>query len=554
MHRRRSGLCHNSRKSLRKLKCFDAFILTILLIGVFSCTKKPTEWNTDWVLPLSSDTLDLTNYHNDSTLDNSNAYYVVDFHRTIVDAYLKDYLELPDTTIHQSFSPTIGIGNIPAGFTFYNAVETHELSIPDVELKKIIVSEGSIKLSVYNPIATAAYYTITMPGVTLNDSEFEETFFVEAGTQENPALGEAVIMLDGYELDLQGTGVMGSSNVSAFNILQTSLSITTDPEGENSSLTTSDVFELDAKFENVKIAYAMGYFGELSFSDTSEVELPYLDLIQSGMLDLPESPLRVNVANGAKIPASAKLTLLESTNQNEEDFQLSSSILNTNHFIAPATGSWSSLVPGNYEFTVNEDNSNLTDYIEHLGSKHRIGYDFKMNPLAFGTGAYNEIFPTSNVRVDVSTQFPLQLGINGLVVSDTLNFEVSQLQINNIIQAQSLELHLNYCNAFPLQGALRLKLLDENLNVIHTFYDAEFIASALSGIQDVTDNLYKVYGKSVVSLDETATSLIPETHFILIEATLNSNSMSSPEIVSIPSDAFLFFDSFLKVTTKNTVK
>ena len=106
-----------------------------------------------------------------------------------------------------------------------------------------------------------------MPGVTLNGVDFEETFFVGAGTQENPALGEALIMLNGYELDLQGTGVMGSSNISAFNILQTSLSITTDPEGENSSITTSDLFEFDAKFEDVKIAYAMGYFGELRHSE-----------------------------------------------------------------------------------------------------------------------------------------------------------------------------------------------------------------------------------------------------------------------------------------------
>ena len=154
--------------------------------------------------------------------------------RTILDKYISDYLELPDTTIHQTYSPSIGIGNIPAGFTFYNSVETHDLSIPDVELKKAIVSSGNIKLAVYNPISTSAYYTISMPGVTLDGVDFEQTFFIEAGTQEIPAVGEALISLDGYELDLQGSGVMGSSNISAYNILQTSFSIMTDPNGESS--------------------------------------------------------------------------------------------------------------------------------------------------------------------------------------------------------------------------------------------------------------------------------------------------------------------------------
>ena len=60
----------------------------------------------------------------------------------------------------------------------------------------------------------------------------------------------------------------------------------TDPNGESASLTTSDVFEFDAKFENIKIAYAQGYFGALSFSDTAEVSIPYLDQIISGSISL----------------------------------------------------------------------------------------------------------------------------------------------------------------------------------------------------------------------------------------------------------------------------
>ncbi len=539
---------------MSKLKRNGAYIISIILIFAISCKKKSTEWNTDWVLPLVSDTLNLSNYQNDSTLDGSGPFYMVDFKRTLVDAYLKDYLELPDTTIHQSFSPAIGIGNIPAGFTFYNAVETHELSIPDVELKKIIISSGSIRLSVYNPISTSAYYTITMPGVTLNGVEFEETFFVGAGTQENPALGEAIIMLNGYELDLQGTGVMGSSNISAFNILQTSLSITTDPEGQNSSITTSDLFEFDAKFEDVKIAYAMGYFGELSFSDSTDISLPYIDLIRSGSVNFPDIPLSILVKNGAKIPASAKLTLLESTNNDGEVFDLISSELNTNHFVGPATGSWSSLIPGSYELEINENNSNLTDYIEHLGFKHKIGYDFRMNPFGSQTGSYNEIFPTSKVQVDVSSQFPLEIGVEGMIISDTIPFEVSSLEINNLIQAESIELHLNYCNAFPMQGALKIKLLDEGFNPLYSFYSNEFIGSGSGGTFDSASNIFKLCDKSVIVLDENGTNEMPQARFIVVETTLNTDTNIAPMEVPIPSNAFLFFDAFLKVTTKNTLK
>ncbi len=123
--------------------------------------------------------------------------------------------------------------------------------------------------------------------------------------------------------------------------------------------------------------------------------------------------------------------MLESTNKDGEVFELISSELNTNHFVGPATGYWSSLTPSSYALEINESNSNLTDYIEHLGFKHKIGYDFRMNPFGSQTGSYNEIFPTSKVEIDVSSEFPLEVGVDGLIISDTIAFKVSPLEINN---------------------------------------------------------------------------------------------------------------------------
>ena len=41
---------------------------------------------------------------------------------------------------------------------------------------------------------------------------------------------------------------------------------------------------------------------------------------------------------------------------------------------------------------------------------------------------------------------------------------------------------------------------------------------------------------------------------IVVETTLNTDTNIAPMEVPIPSNAFLFFDAFLKVTTKNTLK
>ena len=83
--------------------------------------------------------------------------------------------------------------------------------------------------------------------------------------------------------------------------------------------------------------------------------------------------------------------------------------------------------PSISSITFNSDNSNLTSYIENLGFSHRVGYNIKMNPLGPATGSYNEIFPNSRLKVNFASQFPLELGVDGLVFSDTVGFSLNTI-------------------------------------------------------------------------------------------------------------------------------
>ena len=537
-----------------KINLFFVVMIGLLYLSLLGCTKKSTQWSSQWVFPFIKDTLDLSNYHNDSTLDDSGLNYYVDFKRTLLDVRLVDYLILPDTTISQSFSPTIGIGNVPAGFTFYNSIETHEISIPNVELKKAIVSSGNILLKVYNPISTSAYYTVSMPGVALNGIDFQETFFVGAGTTETPTVGEALIDLEGYKLDLQGTGVLGSSNLSAFNILQTSLSIMSDPEGQNSSITTSDVFEFEAKFEDIKISYAQGYFGAQYFSDTTELEIPYLDKIISGSIDLNEVPFIVSIENGAKIPVAAQVTLVENTNYANNTESLQSSELNTDHFIAPATGTWNTLLPSTYQLILDGANSSMEGYLENMGHTHQIGYELRLNPFGSGTGSFNEIFPSSKIKVNVATEFPMAIGVNGLRVKDTIGLNISSLELNKIITAESISIHINSENAFPLEGGFILRFLDDNYIVMDSIIAENMIGSSLSGTLDTGDSLFKFSNQTELILTPSIVSEISTVKWISIEANLESKDSFGQGSVAIPSGAYIYFDAYLKLTTLNTIQ
>ena len=303
----------------------------------------------------------------------------------------------------------------------------------------------------------------------------------------------------------------------------------------------------------IKIAYAQGYFGALSFSDTADISIPYLDHIISGSIALTDIPLTLSIENGAKVPASAMLTLLENTNTNQNTVALLSSQINTGHFVGPATGSWSSLSPSISSITFNSDNSNLTSYIENLGFSHRVGYNIKMNPLGPATGSYNEIFPNSRLKVNFASQFPLELGVDGLVFSDTVGFSLNTIQLNNLMTAEAMELHIRSLNAFPLQGAVSIEFLDAGLNVLQSIPTEFVLLSSLDGILDPIDNLYKASNKSVLLLDTELIRHLLDTKSIVIKAQMQTSNENQSIPVSIPSGAFLYFESFLKLTTKNSL-
>jgi len=526
------------------------FTVLIFLGVVSSCKKDSTRWETEWVVPFVTDTLSLYNLHNDSTLDNfSSSNYLVDLERELLDVSLSDFFFIPDTTISQSFSPTIGIGSVPPGFTFYNEVEAHELSISDAQLKKIIVSEGEIDLTIYNPIATSAYYTIQMPGVIKDGATLEHTFFINAGSTNDPAVANEQISLDGYTIDLRGEDISGSVNISGFNTLQTALSIMSDPDGQAVGISTSDIFEVEAKIQNLSIAYAQGYFGEQVFSDTSFFEIPALHQVVSGNIDLDEVPVNIEISNGTKIPFSANITVLENTNYIPETVSLSSSLIGSQQLISPATGSWSTLAPSNQLIAFNNANSNMTNYLENLGHTHKLGFEVRMNPFGNNTGSYNEIFPNSRLKLKLKSEFPLSIQSNGLTISDTIAASFSTQIVDELIAANEVVLDVSVVNAFPISGSFKVEFIDFNGQVIHEISNIGNIQSSLLGVMDTQENLMKMASSIEVLVGSEILSDLDLVNRLVLKAELNTDS---GVIQSIPSNAYLFFKSFLKVKTMNS--
>jgi hypothetical protein len=505
-----------------------------LSLAFVSCKKEKTTWGSDWVVPMVSDTLSLTELENDSTLTiNSFANYEVNLTRTIIDIGLKDVIQIPDTTIIQDYTISGGTITIPPGYSIVNQIEEHSLNVQDVQLKKIRVSEGVIKVTVYNPLATSANFVVQLPGVEKDGVQFSQNYSAPAATGSGPGSVTANLDISGYWIDL--TGEFGNS----YNVLQSKLIVTSSPTGPSVSLSSTDVIKVEARFEEIKMNYARGYFGNKILADTVSTTIDLMNAIESGSVDLPGTDLRFEIENGMKVSAKATLLTVSNSNNAGNVIALSSPQIGNPVYMEAATGSWSTLTPKyeNLEFT--SSNSNLESYLENLGKTHIIGYKLELNPWGNVSGGWDEIFPHSRLKVKLHAELPMTLGLNDLTLRDTFDIDLAQDQDKSHVE--SGDIVLNATNAFPFKGQVVLYLMTETGQVLHTITGTNSLQSSLYGDVDSADGLRKMKSELHFILTDNAIDDLDVIRKVCVRVKLDSPdpATGANQTVSIPAGAFL---------------
>lgn len=496
-------------------------LLNIVFVLLFvACRKEKTSWNSKWMLPIVNDTLTLDNLVQDSILEiDGNGLYRLKTTQSILDLQLSDIISVPDTTLYLPYSISFNQLNLPPGATITGDLEEHDFSIPDVEIKKMKLSQGKIDIRIENPLADMVIYTVNMPGVTKNGNMFAEVYEVPSGTALDPGVTTAQIDVSGFEMDLTGT------SGGKFNVLQTQIDVTTDVNGGVVTLTKNDTIRIYVDLNNVKVEYARGYFGSQIISDTVETKIDFLSKLSSGDLMLDQASVTLNIENGIKAPARSTIYFVENQNENKGTVSLNSSGQNGFLFgipfnIDPATGTWNSLVSSYHSILFNELNSNLTQYIENVGSTQKIGYEIKLNPWGNTSGGWNEIFQQSKLKVDLLIDVPLNIGFNQLTLKDTFDFSISQNIDKTHLEEGSFILDVK--NAFPYNGEVALYFLNENKTVIGSTTSTEKIESSLFGTSTTANNV--VYKTSTLEfpISKTLVSNINAIKYVAISTTFNS--------------------------------
>lgn len=522
------------------------FILTTGLILLSSC-RKETSWDADWVVPIINDTLDLANFVNDTTLDISSGYYTLSLKRNLFDFNLTDFVGIPDTTIEQDLTLQIVSLNVSPGTEFVSSTEEHELNLQDIELKRIDLKDGFIDLTVENPIETSIVMTIQLPGVTKNGVTLSQSYTVPASNGVTPGILSTVVDLADYSMDLKG------ANGSSFNKLQSVVSVKTVSNGPAVVVTNQDHTIVKAKFRDVRVNYARGYFGNRIIEDTTDFNIDFFDNITAGMIDIPSTSVKIKIENGIKFDAQGKIDFLKSTNAQMNDVYLSGANMGSTFQIDQPVGSWEGLQPTIKVVEFNSGNSNIEQYIENLGSKNKLAYAIQVNPWGNTSGGWNEVFPQSRLKMSVEAQMPLLIQMDDVTIKDTFEFELNQSQDKTHVSSGII--HLDVENGFPFSGAVILYFYDKNKQLIGTTSASNSILSSQLGSVNYQGVLTKKSTIEIPFSAELITSLA-DIKFMAIEAKFNSPNMSNSgnEMVSIPSNAFFAVKAKAKFILKTIIK
>ncbi|MDX2249069.1 MAG: hypothetical protein SF052_19935 [Bacteroidia bacterium] len=167
------------------------------------------------------------------------------------------------------------------------------------------------------------------------------------------------------------------------------------------------------------------------------------------------------------------------------------------------------------EITINKTNSNITDIISALPEV--LTYQFGMIANPNGNAFSGFITDSSSLSVGISAEIPLEGQVEDLILEDTLEVDLSDL---DIVQAGGFKLITE--NALPVEAVAQVYFLDSQGELLDSLFDVS--SALLSSPETGADGAVVTPGTQTLSVNfsEERFSLLPETRKIRIRAIIST--------------------------------
>ncbi len=273
----------------------------------------------------------------------------------------------------------------------------------------------------------------------------------------------------GYAINL--TGKDGTK----FNTYTQTIIAHTDSTGQLAHITTADSLRIEYRIQNIAPNYIKGYAGMDVLTQVDSADFDFLNVFESGSIDLEEVNMNISVENGIGVDGEVRINSLTAESANNGSRTLTGTVIGQPLVINRATDF--PLTPALNNFAVNNSNSNIKDLLGILPNKLKYDVEVKTN-LAGNTQQYRDFaYLESALKLNLNAEIPLSLIANHLVLKDTLSFDLSSTN-TNVAGISDGVINLIAKNKYPIEAVLTMVAYDENWIGVDTITMNTVVAAA----------------------------------------------------------------------------
>lgn len=363
-----------------------------------------------------------------------------------------------------------------AKFPTQNVVnQTAEVTqvIRDRKLTFVNVRQGTLHVFITSSVPQKMQLTYSLLGAYDNRGRpLVESTPVPAAPLNSTVTIDSILNIAGFSINL--TGVSGTQ----FNTYSQQIIAQLDSSGITEHITNQ--MGINVRYEITQVApnYIKGYLGRDTINAIDTAAFSFLNVFQSGKLDLSQVTMNFDVQNGLGVPGQVKINSLSANSPVNGTVALQGSILNTPLSISSASDF--PLRPGYNTYALNSTGNapNLPQLLDILPNEVQYNVQVQTNVKGNNQQYQEFVYLESGLNINLDAQIPLSLIASNLVLLDTLPFNLSNanLNVNGITDGI---INLVAENKFPIVPVLTMIVYDSTWAPVDTLLLKTTVAAGL---------------------------------------------------------------------------
>ena len=391
-----------------------------------------------------------------------------------------------------------------------------------IELTSFTIKEGELNINIVSTVEEKILFTYELPSVSNNINHLLIDHEVDPAMPGEASYFNITYDLSGYTMDL--TGLNGNMVNQFYDIFIGRI----DSSGNLIYLSLDDSINLETSITNLVAEKVEGFLGNDKIQVGPEtVNINLNSSLYNGIIDINTIEVQLEIIN--KIGADAIIKFIELNASNS--INNTNIDLNWNEFgnpikITRAREINNIVTPTIITTKMNENNSNIDEFIESIPNQLTYGVDIYMNPKG-NISNYNDfIYYDNGLTSKLKLKMPLSLIAENLVFTDTVGIDFSSFNNESNINSATLTLIVN--NSYPLLASIEIISLDLYNLALDTLLSNSIIQNGnINSMGIVTESSHS---EIVFGIDNEKLDLLKEAVKLYIVASLSTPTTTTQHI------------------------